>query len=386
MADREEALELHGENPGKISVEPSVEVETEEDLELVYTPGVAEPCGEIDKDKEKAYDHTTKGNLVAVVSDGSAVLGLGDIGAEASMPVMEGKANLMKKFGDVDGFPICIDADSAEEIIEHVEREAPTFGAVNLEDIKAPRCFKAEEELQERLNIPVFHDDQHGTAIVVGAAVRNALELAGKSLEDARIAISGAGASGIATANFLIDAGAGEILPVDSSGILRIDDENEYKADLAQRTQASEESGGLEDAMENADVVIGLSAPGIISREMVESMADDPVVFALANPDPEILPPEAKKAGAFITATGRSDFDNQVNNSLAFPGIFRGALDVRASEINEDMKIAASEAIREFIEPEKDQIVPTSLDKDLAMEIADRVREAAKESGVARES
>jgi malate dehydrogenase (oxaloacetate-decarboxylating) len=378
MVDREEALELHSENPGKISVEPSVKVETERDLELVYTPGVAEPCREIAEDREKAYDYTSKGNLVAVVSDGSAVLGLGDIGAEASMPVMEGKANLMKKFGDVDGFPICIDAGSAEDIIEHVEREAPTFGAVNLEDIKAPRCFKAEEELKERLDIPVFHDDQHGTAIVVGAAVRNALELAGKTLEDARIVISGAGASGIATANFLLDAGAENIVPLDSSGILREDDENEYKADLAERTLASEESGSLADAMEDADVLIGLSAPGIVSREMVESMSDKPIVLALANPEPEIYPDEAKEAGAFITGTGRSDFDNQVNNSLAFPGIFRGALDAEASEINEEMKIAASEAIRNFIEPEADKILPSSLDREMAEVIAEEVRKAAE--------
>lgn len=385
MVDREEALELHRENPGKISVEPSVKVETVEDLNLVYTPGVAEPCKEISEDKEKAYEYTSKGNLVAVVSDGSAVLGLGDIGAEASMPVMEGKANLMKKFGDVDGFPVCISADSAEDIIEHVEREAPTYGAINLEDIKAPRCFKAEEALKERLDIPVFHDDQHGTAIVVLAALKNALEIADKDISDVRIAISGAGASGIAVANFLQDAGAKEIVPVDSSGILRTDDENEYKADLAQRTQASEEEGDLSDAINNADVFIGLSAPGIVSKDMVESMAEDSIVFALANPEPEILPDDAREAGAFITATGRSDFSNQVNNSLAFPGVFRGALDVKASSINEEMKKAASEAIRTFIEPEREKIVPATLDKELAMEIAEKVSEAAKDTGVARQ-
>jgi malate dehydrogenase (oxaloacetate-decarboxylating) len=385
MVNREEALELHSENPGKISVEPSVEINGVEDLNLVYTPGVAEPCKEIAEDTENAYEYTSKGNLVAVVSDGSAVLGLGDIGPEASMPVMEGKANLMKKFGEVDGFPICINADSAEDIIEHVERESPTFGAINLEDIKAPRCFKVEEELKERLDIPVFHDDQHGTAIVVGAAVQNALELAGKNLKDSRIAISGAGASGIAVANFLLDAGAENILPVDSSGILRKDDENDYKADLAERTLASQESGSLEDAMKDADVFIGLSAPGIVSKEMVESMADKSIVMALANPEPEILPEDAREGGAFITATGRSDFDNQVNNSLAFPGVFRGALDVQASEINEEMKIAASKAIKNFVDPEKDKIVPETLDKTLAMEIAEKVTEAARETGVARE-
>jgi malate dehydrogenase (oxaloacetate-decarboxylating) len=385
MVDREEALELHSRNPGKISVEASVEIDGVEDLNLVYTPGVAEPCKEIEEHKENSYEYTTKGNLVAVVSDGSAVLGLGDIGPEASMPVMEGKANLMKKFGGVDGFPICLDAETAGDIVEQVEALEPTFGAVNLEDIRAPRCFRVEETLKKSLDIPVFHDDQHGTAIVVGAALQNALELAEKDLEDVRIAISGAGASGIAVANFLLDAGAEEVIPVDSSGILRTDDSNEYKADLAERTAAADETGDLEDAMEDADVFIGLSAPGIVSKEMVESMADDAIVFALANPEPEILPEEAEEAGAFITATGRSDFDNQVNNSLAFPGVFRGALDVRASEINEEMKIAASEAIRDFIEPEEDRIVPATLDRELAMEIADRVSDAARETGVARE-
>jgi len=385
MSQEDEALELHSKNPGKISVEASVEINGKEDLGLVYTPGVAAPCKKIAEDKEKAYEYTSKRNLVAVVSDGSAVLGLGDIGAEASMPVMEGKANLMKKFGGVDGFPICINADSPEDIIEHVEREVPTFGAVNLEDIKAPRCFKAEEKLKEKLDIPVFHDDQHGTAIVVGAAVKNALKLAEKDLEDVRIAISGAGASGIAVANFLLDAGAENIVPVDSSGILRTDDQNSYKADLAKRTLASEEQGDLSDAMKDADVFIGLSAPGIVSKEMVNSMDEKSIVFALANPEPEIYPDEASEAGAFITSTGRSDFDNQVNNSLAFPGVFRGALDAKASEINEEMKIAASEAIMEFIEPEIDRIVPDTLDKELAMEIADKVEEAAKNSGASRE-
>jgi len=384
MTNREEALELHSKNPGKISVEPSVEIKGKEDLGLVYTPGVAEPCKEISEDKEKAYDYTSKGNLVAVVSDGSAVLGLGDIGAEASMPVMEGKANLMKKFGEVDGFPLVVDTDEPEEIIETVENVSPTFGAVNLEDISAPECFRVEEALQNRLNIPVFHDDQHGTAIVVKAALENALELADKSLEDARIVVVGAGAAGIAVSNFLIEAGAEKVVPVDSSGILRVDDDNIYKADLAEKTLASEESGGLSDALEDADAVIGLSAAGLISKEMVGSMAEDPIVFALANPEPEILPDEAREAGAYITATGRSDFNNQVNNSLAFPGVFRGALDIQASEINEEMKLAASEAIREFVDPEVEKIVPETLDKELAMEIADSVRKAGKDSAVNR--
>lgn len=384
MVDEQEALDLHSKNPGKISVEPSVDIKGVEDLNLVYTPGVAEPCKKISEQKEEVYKYTSKGNMVGVVSDGSAVLGLGDIGPEAAMPVMEGKSNLLNKFGGVDGFPICINAESADDIVEHVEREAPTFGAINLEDIKAPRCFEAEQKLKDRLDIPVFHDDQHGTAIVVGAAVQNALDIADKDLSDARIAISGAGASGIAVANFLIDAGAENIVPVDSSGILRQDDENSYKADLASRTLASQESGSLEDAMDSADVFIGLSAPGIVSKNMVKSMADKSIVMALANPEPEILPDDAREAGAFITATGRSDFDNQVNNSLAFPGVFRGVLDVRASEINEQMKIAASEAIREFEEPEKDKIVPATLDRELAMKIAEEVSEAAEETGVAQ--
>lgn len=385
MVDKEKALEYHRKNPGKISVEASTRLDSKEDLNLAYTPGVAEPCKEIDNDTEKAYEYTSKGNLVAVVSDGSAVLGLGNIGPEASIPVMEGKANLMKKFGEVDGFPLVVDTDSSEEVVETVERVAPTLGAVNLEDIAAPECFEIERELKEKLDIPVFHDDQHGTAIVVLAALRNALEIVDKDLEGSRIVVIGAGASGIAVSKFLLDAGAEKIVPVDSKGILRTDEGNGYKTELAKKTLASEEQGGLEEAMKDADVMIGLSAAGIVSKEMVESMAEDPVVFALANPEPEILPGDAKEAGATITATGRSDFDNQVNNSLAFPGVFRGALDVRASGINEEMKIAASEAISNFLEPEKDKIVPETLDKELAMEIAERVKEAARETGVARD-
>ena len=384
MSLEDDALELHSKNPGKISVEASVEIKGKEDLNLVYTPGVAEPCRKISEDIDAAYDYTSKGNMVAVVSDGSAVLGLGDIGPEASMPVMEGKANLMKKFGDVNGFPVCVNADSAEDIIEQTKAIEPTFGAINLEDIKAPRCFKAEERLKEELDIPVFHDDQHGTAIVVAAALRNALKIVEKDLEDSRIVVIGAGASGIAVSEFLISLGAENIVPLDSTGILRTEDENEYKTSLAERTLASEESGDLNDAMEDADVMIGLSAGGIVSKEMVESMKDDSIVFALANPDPEIMPSEAKEAGAEIVATGRSDFDNQVNNSLAFPGVFRGAIDARASDINEEMKLAASDVIMNFIEPEKNRIVPETLDKELAMKIAEKVEEAARSSGVAR--
>ena len=384
MSNEEEALELHERNPGKISVEASVEINGKEDLGLVYTPGVAEPCRKISEDKENVHKYTSKDNLVAVVSDGTAVLGMGDIGAEASMPVMEGKSNLLKKFGEVNGFPVCLDTENASELIETVEKMSPTFGAINLEDIAAPECFKVERTLKKKLDIPVFHDDQHGTAIVVYAALKNALELKSQSLEEARITIIGAGASGNAVANFLIEAGAQNILPVDSQGILRTDDENIYKKKLAQKTLASEEQGSLEDAIEGSDVVIGLSTAGLISKEMVESMAEDPIVFALANPEPEILPQDAKDAGAFITATGRSDFANQVNNSLAFPGVFRGTIDAQAMEINEEMKKAAAKAISEYKEPKKESIVPETLDKDLAMKIAEQVEKAAEKTKATR--
>lgn len=326
MVDEEDALELHSRKPGKISVEASVKVETAEDLDLVYTPGVAEPCRRIAENDERSYRYTTRGNLVGVVSDGSAVLGLGDIGPEASMPVMEGKANLMKKFAGVDGVPLCIDAGSPQDSIEFVERVAPTFGAFNLEDISAPQCFEIERSLEQKLDIPVFHDDQHGTAIVVLAALQNALEVIDKDLEGSRITIVGAGASGTAVAEFLHEAGAGEILPVDRNGVISTKTEQKHKQRLAELTGPHDEET-MEEAFEDSDVFIGLSTGGIVSKEMVESMSDDPVVFALANPDPEIHPKKAREAGAEVVATGRSDFDNQVNNSLAFPGVFRGALD-----------------------------------------------------------
>lgn len=383
MVDRKEALELHSRNPGKISVESSVNIDSKDDLNLVYTPGVAEPCKEIAKDKEKSYEYTTRGNLVAVVSDGTAVLGLGNIGPEASTPVMEGKCNLLKKFGGVDGVPMVLDTETPEQIVETVERTAPTFGAVNLEDIKAPECFSIEEDLKERLDIPIFHDDQHGTAIVVLAALKNALSLVEKDLENSKIVVLGAGASGIAVSKFLKAAGAEDILPVDSSGILTQNRGNGYKQELAEDLSI-ETGGSLEDALTDADVLIGLSTGGIVSKDMVERMADNAVVFALANPDPEIMPSEAKDAEAEIVATGRSDFPNQVNNSLAFPGVFRGALDAEATEINEEMKEAASEAVANFIQPEKERIVPDTLDKDLAMEIAKSVKTAAEETGVTR--
>ena len=383
MTLEEDALKLHSKNPGKISVEASVDIETKEDLNLVYTPGVAEPCRKIAENKEEAYNYTSKKNLVAVVSDGSAVLGLGDIGPEASMPVMEGKANLLKKFGEVDGFPLVVDTESSKEIIETVERVAPTLGAVNLEDISAPECFEIENRLQEKLDIPVFHDDQHGTAIVVLAALRNSLKLVDKEMEDLKIVVSGVGAAGIAVSKILDSAGTENILPVDSLGIIPQDRGNKHKQRLASELDLTEE-GDLEDAMKNADVLIGLSIGGIVSKEMVESMNENAVVFALANPDPEIMPDEAKEAGAEIVATGRSDFPNQVNNSIAFPGIFRGAIDAEATEINEEMKRAASKAISESLEPEKERILPDTLDKELVMKIASKVKKAAEETNVTR--
>lgn len=384
MSRKEDALNLHSKNPGKISVEPSVKIDSKEDLNLVYTPGVAEPCKKIAENKEEVYNYTSKRNLVAIVSDGSAVLGLGDIGGEASMPVMEGKANLMKKFGDVDGFPICLDTDKEKEIVQTVERIAPTFGAINLEDISAPECFTIEEYLKTKLDIPVFHDDQHGTAIVVNAALQNALKLKGMKLKDATITIVGMGAAGVAVTKFLLDQGAEKIIPVDSKGILRLEEGNEYKQELAEKTMAKDVKGSMEDAIAQSDVLIGLSIGDIVTREMVESMNEEPIVFALANPEPEIKPEDAEAAGAFITATGRSDFNNQVNNSLAFPGIFKGSIDAKATEINHEMKKAASETIAKQIEPEKTKIVPETLDKELANKIAVKVAEAAKETNSTR--
>lgn len=385
MTDSEEALDLHSKNPGKISVEPSVKLETKEDLNMVYTPGVAEPCKKISEDKKQAYKYTSKKNLVAVVSDGSAVLGLGNIGPEASMPVMEGKANLMKKFGDIDGFPIVVEAENSEDIINHVEAIAPTFGAINLEDIKAPECFEIEETLKEELDIPVFHDDQHGTAIVVQAALKNALKTKDMSLKDAKITIVGAGASGMAVSNMLLESNVKELYVVDREGILSADRGNDYKRDLAQRSSCKNIQGGMGKALENSNVVIGLSTGGLLNKKHIEMMEDDPIVFALANPEPEITPKEAKEGGAYITATGRSDFENQVNNSLAFPGVFKGAIDAKATQINEEMKKAASEAISEFKEPEKNSIVPETLDKELATKIAQRVKEAAIKTEVIRD-
>ncbi len=383
MSLKKDALELHSKKPGKITVKSSVDIKSKEDLNMVYTPGVAEPCKKIAEDKDEVYEYTSKKNLVAVVSDGSAVLGLGNIGPEASLPVMEGKVNLLEQFGEVDGIPLTLDTEKPKEIIETVERISPTLGAVNLEDIKAPECFEIEKELKNELDIPVFHDDQHGTAIVVLAALKNSLKLVEKELSKSKIVVLGAGASGTAVSKFLDNAGAEKVIPVDSKGIITKNKGNDYKQKLAEKLDVKQK-GGLKNALKDADVLIGLSTGGIVSEEMIKSMNDKPIVFALANPEPEIMPDKAKKAGAEIVATGRSDFPNQVNNSLAFPGIFRGAIDAKATEINEEMKKAASKAISNNVKPGKNSIVPETLDKELAMKIASEVEKAAQETGVTR--
>jgi len=346
MSLRDDALEFHRKSRGKIAIKSKVPCSTREDLSLAYTPGVAEPCREIAKDPGLVYDYTSKGNLVAVVTDGSAVLGLGDIGATASIPVMEGKAILFKGFADVDAFPICIDSRDPSEIVEVTKRISTVFGGINLEDISAPRCFEIEERLKRELDIPVFHDDQHGTAVVTGAALINALKIAKKRFEDIQVVFSAAEAAGVAVSKFLMSFGVSDLVLCDSKGIIHEgrSDLNPSKMEMAKITNPREKRGSLADAMGGADVFVGVSAPGIVSEEMVESMATDPIVFAMANPVPEIMPDLAKQAGAKVVATGRSDFPNQVNNVLGFPGIFRGALDVRARDINEEMKMAAARA------------------------------------------
>lgn len=377
------SLEMHREKKGKISVISRFgPLKTKEDLSIAYTPGVAEPCREIAKDKSKVYEYTSKGNLVAVVTDGSAVLGLGNIGPEAAMPVMEGKCILFKEFANVDAFPICLSTQDSDEIIETVRRIAPGFGGINLEDISAPRCFEIEERLKKELDIPVFHDDQHGTAIVVLAALINALKVTGRRLSDARIVINGAGAGGIAVARILMSRGAGSMVLCDSKGVIyngRKEGLNRYKEEFSAETEART----LADAMNNADVFIGLSVAGAVTKEMVESMNDGPIIFAMANPEPEIMPDKAKEADAAVVATGRSDFPNQINNVLAFPGVFRGALDARADEITEGMKIAAAEALAGCVEePSKENILPYALDKGVAQRVAEAVRKAGSEDSV----
>ncbi|MFW2487375.1 NAD(P)-dependent malic enzyme [Clostridium chromiireducens] len=385
----EESLKLHEEKQGKISVTSKVKVETRDDLSLAYTPGVAEPCRKIHEDQENVYKYTSKGNLVAVVTDGSAVLGLGDIGPMAGMPVMEGKSILFKEFADVDAFPILVDSRDVDEIVNAVRLIAPTFGGINLEDIGAPRCFEVEEKLKKVVDIPVFHDDQHGTAIVVLAGVINALKVVDKKLEDVKVVINGAGAAGTAISKLLLSSGVKNLIACDKVGILyrgmeKIDD---AKDALAEITNPENITGSLADALANADVFVGVSAPGILKPEMVKSMNRDAVIFAMANPTPEIMPDEAKAAGARVIGTGRSDFPNQVNNVLAFPGIFRGALDVRAKEINEEMKLAAAYAIANYIKDEdlnENNVIPSALDKNVATKVAYAIAEAARASGVAR--
>lgn len=385
----QESLEQHKKHKGKIEVTSKVPLETKKDLSLYYTPGVAQPCKEIHKTPSSVYDYTSKGHLVAVVSDGSAVLGLGNIGASAAIPVMEGKCVLFKKFAGVDAFPICIDSQDTDTIINTVKLIAPVFGGINLEDISAPRCFEIENRLKEQLDIPVFHDDQHGTAIVVAAGLINALKITKKNMQDLKIAISGAGAAGTAVTKILTGLGAGDIILCDSLGIISKDrtDLNAAKKEISELTNKTNLTGTLKDAIESADVFIGVSAPGIVTEEMIASMNKEAIVFAMSNPIPEIMPDLAKKAGAKIICTGRSDYPNQINNVLAFPAVFRGALDACATEINEDMKLAAARALAGCI-PEtqlkEDYIIPDPLDKSILGAVSEAVKKAAQDSGAVR--
>lgn len=387
---RDEALHMHRVNQGKLSVSSKVSVKNAEDLSLAYSPGVAEPCKEIHATKQKVYDYTMKGNMVAVVSDGTAVLGLGDIGPEAALPVMEGKAVLFKAFAGVDAFPICLDTTDIDEIVSTVKLMEPNFGGVNLEDIAAPNCFIIEERLKKETNIPIFHDDQHGTAIVTVAGLMNALKLVGKSFKEIKVVANGAGAAGIAIIKLLENFGVGEIIMCDSQGAIyegRPRRMNEVKHLVAKQTNPKKLKGSLDEIIEGADVFIGVSVGGALTEDMVKKMNKDPIIFAMANPDPEIIPADAKKAGAKIIGTGRSDFPNQVNNVLAFPGIFRGALDVRATRINERMKMAAVEAIAALISEEElheDYVIPGPFDPRVAPAVAKSVAQAAMYSGVAR--
>lgn len=385
----EESLKLHENNIGKIEIKSKIKVETRDDLSLAYTPGVAEPCRKIHENEENVYKYTSKGNLVAVVTDGTAVLGLGDIGPKAGLPVMEGKAILFKEFAGVDAFPICLDTKDVDEIVKAVKLIAPGFGGINLEDIGAPRCFEVEEKLKKELDIPVFHDDQHGTAIVVLAGMINALKVVNKKIEDVKVVINGAGAAGTAIAKLLLSSGVKNLIACDRVGTLYkgIENVDDAKKELAKITNPENIQGTLADALVGADVFIGVSAPGVVTQDMVRSMNKDSILFAMANPTPEIMPDEAKAAGARVIGTGRSDFPNQVNNVLAFPGIFRGALDVRAKEINEEMKIAAAYAIASIIKDEdlnEENVIPYALDKTVAANVAEAIKEAARKSGVAR--
>ena len=385
----EESLKLHENNKGKLDVISKVKVETRDDLSVAYSPGVAEPCKKIKENKADVYKYTCKGNMVAVVTDGSAVLGLGNIGPEASLPVMEGKAILFKEFGGVSAFPICINSNDVDTIVNTVKLISPGFGGINLEDISAPRCFEIEERLKKELDIPVFHDDQHGTAIVVLAGVLNALKLVNKNIEDDKVVVNGIGAAGTAICKLLLIAGVKNIIPCDKVGIITEAMENiDYaKRDLAKIINSKKITGTLKDALKGADIFIGVSAPNILTKEMVKEMNKDAIIFAMANPTPEIMPEEAKLGGARIIGTGRSDLPNQINNVSVFPGLFKGTLSVRASEINEEMKIAAAMAIANSIDEKDladDNIIPSSLDKNLVDSVAKAVANAAKETGVCR--
>lgn len=380
MTHDELAIKLHEEWNGKISTEAKAAVKTREDLALAYTPGVAAPCKLIAENKEDAYKYTLKANTIAVVSDGSAVLGLGNIGPEAAMPVMEGKCVLFKEFGGVNAFPICLDTQDTDEIVKIVTALAPTFGGINLEDISAPRCFEIEERLKTTLDIPVFHDDQHGTAIVVLSAIINSLKITGKKKEDCRIVVNGAGAAGIAITKLLLRYGFKHAILCDRTGIISKDRNNlnDVKKEMLKVTNPDNLSGSLADALKGADIFIGVSAPNSVTQEMVRSMNEDPIIFAMANPIPEIMPEEAKAAGARIVGTGRSDFPNQINNVVAFPGIFKGALEGRAKQITEEMKLAAAEAIASLVSDEElceDFIMPEAFDERVARKVADAVKE-----------
>ena len=389
MDRNEKALELHRQWKGKIRVTTPCKLEDREDLSLAYTPGVAAPCLEIQKDVEKSYEYTRRGNLVAVVTDGTAVLGLGDIGPEAGMPVMEGKCALFQAFAGVDAFPLCVRSKDVDEIVHTVEMIAGSFGGINLEDIAAPRCFEVERKLKEKLDIPVFHDDQHGTAVVTVAAMLNALKVVGKEIGEVRAVVNGAGAAGSACTKLLMALGLKNVVVCDKMGALvpGLAGMTEAQAQLAEVTNPERQSGALADVIKGADVFMGFSAPNVLTGDMVRTMAQDPVIFACANPTPEIFPEEALAAGAKVVGTGRSDYPNQINNVLVFPGIFRGALDVRASDINDEMKVAAAKAIASLIpdsELRADNIIPSAFDPRVAKAVAAAVAQAARDTGVAR--
>lgn len=384
------SLELHERHRGKLEIKSKVPLVTKDDLSVAYTPGVAKPCLEIEKDSDLSYVYTNRGNTIAVVTDGSAVLGLGDIGSYAALPVMEGKAILFKEFADVDAIPICLQTNDRDEIVRIVKAMEPSFGGINLEDIKAPNCFYIENELKKLCNIPIFHDDQHGTAVVTLAALINSLKITGKKFEDIKVVINGAGAAGMAIAKILLDLNVADLLMCDRTGIIykgRTTGMNTYKDEIAERTNKGLKKGSLADAVEGTDVFIGVSEAGVLTGEMVASMNKDSIIFAMANPVPEIMPELAKSSGARIVSTGRSDFPNQVNNVLAFPGILRGALDVRASDINEEMKIAAAYAIASLVSEEElseEHVIPSPLNKNVSKVVAAKVAQAAIDSKVAR--